>query len=90
MLVLLRLAQVYHFTLTAVSNTAIIADAAGPAGEDNLLVAGTSIPSWTATYTSPGDYVTAYATDIAAGTTTTTFEAVTAVTLNYWLVINYY
>ena len=58
---------------TAVSNTAIIADAAGPAGEDNLLVAGTSIPSWTATYTAPGDYVTAY-TDIAAGTTTTTTE----------------
>ena len=56
---------------TAVSNTAIIADAAGPAGEDNLLVSGTNIPAWTSTYTSVGDYVTAY-TDIAAGTTTET------------------
>jgi hypothetical protein len=63
---------------TAVSNQAIIADVNGPAGEDNLLVAGTSIATWTADYTAPGDYVTAY-TDIAAGTTTTTTGAVTAV-----------
>jgi len=63
---------------TAVSNTGIVADAAGPAGEDNLLVSGTSIAAWTATYTSPGDYVTAY-TDIAAGTTTETTAAVAAV-----------
>ena len=51
----------------AVSNTAILTENAAQVGEGNLLVDGTNITAWTSTYTSPGDYVTAY-TDIAAGT----------------------
>jgi hypothetical protein len=72
----------------AASNTAILTAGDGegtvvdgtakPNGTDRLLVSGTNVAAWTATYTSPGDLVTDYG-DIAAGTTTTTSAAVTAV-----------
>jgi hypothetical protein len=75
----------------AASNTAILTAGDGegtvtdgeakPNGTDRLLVSGTNVAAWTATYTGPGDLVTDYG-DIAAGTTTTTTAAVTAVTTN--------
>jgi hypothetical protein len=75
----------------AASNTAILTAGDGegtvtdgeakPNGTDRLLVSGTNVAAWTATYTAPGDLVTDYG-DIAAGTTTTTTAAVTEVTTN--------
>lgn len=68
--------------LTAGNGQGTVTDGeAKPNGTDRLLVSGTNVAAWTATYTSPGDLVTDYG-DIAAGTTTTTTAAVTEVTTN--------